>query len=86
VIVQLLYYIVWIFELLLLARVIIGWIPNIDRSNPLIQLLFDVTEPVLKPVRDLLGQMGMQNAGIDFSPLVLFLIIQVVLQLLTSRF
>ena len=62
-----------LFELALLARIILSWFPNVDRSNPIIQFLFDVTEPVLKPIRDMLPPGGM----FDFSPLIVFLIIQV---------
>jgi YggT family protein len=50
----------------------------VDRSNPLIQFVFDVTEPVLRPIRDLLPQ-GMM---LDLSPLIVFLIINVLLQIL----
>lgn len=67
-----------LFRLVLLARVLLSWFPNIDRSNPIIQLLYDVTEPVLKPIREMLPQSGM----IDFSPLVVFLLISVLMQLL----
>jgi YggT family protein len=62
-----------LFELALLARIILSWFPNVDRSNPIIQFLFDITEPVLKPIRDMLPPGGM----FDFSPLIVFLIIQV---------
>ena len=62
-----------LFELALLARIILSWFPNVDRNNPIIQFLFDVTEPVLKPIRNLLPPGGM----FDFSPLIVFLIIQV---------
>jgi YggT family protein len=72
------YYLLVIFELILLARVLISWFPNVDRSNPLIQFLFDVTEPVLRPIRDLLPQ-GMM---LDLSPLIVFLVINVLLQIL----
>jgi YggT family protein len=72
------YYILTIFQLILLARSLISWFPNIDRSNPIIRLLYDVTEPVLRPVRQFLPQ----NYGIDFSPLVVFLIITVLLQII----
>lgn len=72
------YYLLVFFELILLARVLLGWFPNVDRSNPLIQLVFDVTEPVLRPIRDLLPQ-GMM---FDLSPLIVFLIINVLLQVL----
>lgn len=62
-----------LFELALLARIILSWFPNVDRSNPIIQFLFDITEPVLRPIREMLPPSGM----FDFSPLIVFLIIQV---------
>lgn len=74
-IITVVYYALTLYELLLLARVLLTWFPNIDRSNPLVQLLFDVTEPVLRPIRELLPQ-GMM---FDFSPLIVFLIINVLL-------
>ena len=76
-----LYYALLIFELILLARIILSWFPNVDRSNPLIQFLFDVTEPVLRPIRQMMPPNGMM----DFSPLIVFLIIQV-LMTLVQRF
>ena len=72
-IIQILVLLLQVFELALLARIILSWFPNVDRSNPIIQFLFDITEPVLKPIRDMLPPGGM----FDFSPLVVFLIIQV---------
>jgi len=75
----LLYYVLWIFELVLLARIILSWFPNVDRSNPIIKLLYDVTEPVLRPIREMMPQTGMM----DFSPLIVFLVIQVLMTLIT---
>ena len=72
------YYILLFFELILLARVLLSWFPNFDRSNPIVSFIYDVTEPILKPIRDLLPQTGM----IDFSPLIVFLIITVLMQVL----
>ncbi len=62
-----------IYTLILLARVIMSWIPNLDYSNPIVNFLFQATEPVLKPVRDALPQ----GQGIDFSPIVVFISIMV---------
>lgn len=67
-----------IYQFVLLARVLISWFPDIDRSNPLVQFLFDITEPVLRPVRQMLPQTGMM----DFSPLVVFLGIYVLMMVL----
>ena len=67
-------YLLMIYEFILLARVLLSWFPNVDRSNPLVQFLYDVTEPVLRPVRELLPA----NSGVDFSPLVVLVIIMVI--------
>ena len=72
-ILQILSLLLQLFELALLARIILSWFPNVDRSNPIIQFLFDITEPVLRPIRDMLPPGGM----FDFSPLIVFIIIQV---------
>lgn len=77
-VVQIIFLVLWLFELALLARVVLSWFPNVDRSNPIIQLLYDITEPVLRPIREMLPQ----NSMIDFSPLVVFLIIQLLMRLL----
>ena len=62
-----------LFQFALLARILLSWFPNVDRSNPIIQFLYDITEPVLRPIREMLPPTGM----FDFSPLIVFLIIQV---------
>ena len=73
-VIQIISLLLQLFELALLARIILSWFPNVDRSNPIIQFLFDVTEPVLRPIREMLPPGGM----FDFSPLIVFLIIQVI--------
>ena len=67
-----------VFQFILLARVLLSWFPDIDRSNPLVKFLYDITEPILQPVRERLPQTGMM----DFSPLVVFLGISVLSQLM----
>lgn len=79
---DLLFLVLQVFELILLARVLLSWFPNVDRSNQIIQLIYDITEPVLRPIRELLPQTGM----IDFSPLVAFLLITLIMRLLPVIF
>lgn len=62
-----------VFELILLARVLLSWLPNVDRYNPIVRFLYDVTEPVLAPIRQAMPPGSM----IDFSPLIVFLVIRV---------
>ncbi len=68
-----------LFQLILLVRVLLSFFPDIDRSNPIVQFLYDITEPVLQPIRDMLPQTGM----VDWSPMVVFLGIFVLLQVLS---
>lgn len=69
-----------IYQLVLLARVLLTWFPNIDRSNPIVQLLYDLTEPVLEPIRRRLPQ----GSAIDLSPLVVFFGISILSMLIRS--
>jgi YggT family protein len=56
--------------LAILVRVILSWFP-VDPSNPIIRLVWDVTEPILAPFRRVIPRIGM----FDLSPLAAFLVI-----------
>ncbi len=58
--------------LAILARVIISWLP-ISRENPIVQVLYGITEPILGPIRRVLPGMG----GLDLSPMIGLLLIWV---------
>jgi YggT family protein len=60
---------IWI----IVIRALISWVSP-DPYNPIVRFLYRVTEPVLRPVRRILPISGM---GIDFSPLIMILIIYV---------
>lgn len=77
---NILIYLLNIYSFILLARVLMTWIPNLDYSNPIVKFLFQATEPVLKPIRDALPQSG----GIDFSPIVVFVLISVITRMLIT--
>ncbi len=68
-----------IYWIILLARVLLSWFP-IDPYHPVARILFDITEPVLGPLRRILPPVGM----IDFSPLVALLLISVLQQLVRN--
>jgi len=72
-----------VYSLILLARVLASWF-QVDPYNPLMQLLYRLTEPVLAPIRRFLPPAG----AIDFSPVVAFVLIivakQIVLRVLVS--
>lgn len=53
------------FNLLLLARILLSWF-NPDPNSPIVRFLYNVTEPVLAPIRRVLPPAGM----FDLSPIV----------------
>ena len=56
----------------LLITVVVSWIaPNSD--NPAVDLLRQIIEPAMKPIRKLMPDMG----GMDISPIIAFLLINV---------
>ncbi|RMG82389.1 MAG: YggT family protein [Chloroflexi bacterium] len=73
-----------IYSYILLARVLLSWFPNLDRSNPtvdaIVRTLYSLTEPVLSPIRNALPP----TAGIDWSPLIVFLGITILIRLLIA--
>jgi len=57
------------------ARVIISWIP-IPRDNNIIRLLYQITEPILAPLRSIIQRSALgRSMMLDFSPVLAFLII-----------
>ena len=61
-----------IFSILVFARVIVSWVGR-GSTHPLVLLVFRLTEPVLGPVRSVLPSFG----GLDFSPVLVLIGIQV---------
>lgn len=68
-----------LYSFILLARILISWF-QIDPYNPIVQALYQLTEPILAPIRRMLPPAGM----LDFSPIVAFILIRVVEQVVIS--
>ena len=60
------------FTYIILADVLVGYF--LDAFHPIRQFLDSIVQPFLAPIRKLLPPMG----GLDFSPLVLFFLVQLV--------
>ncbi len=71
---------IMLYTYILLARILLSWIPHNPRGNPLIYWLYRVTEPVLAPARKLIPPIGM----VDISPIVVFILLEVVRRLLVT--
>lgn len=66
----------WLLDLysyVIIAAALITWVSP-DPRNPIVQFLFKVTEPVLRPVRNLLPPW--RTGGLDLSPLIVIIAIQ----------
>ncbi len=61
---------------MILVRAVLSWFVK-DLNNPVVRFLFEVTEPLLAPFRELQHKIGI-TGGIDFSPILLFLVIQMI--------
>ncbi|MBF0216513.1 MAG: YggT family protein [Candidatus Omnitrophica bacterium] len=58
---------------ILVIRIVISWV-GADEYNEIVRIVYSVTDPILAPLRRLPLQVGM----IDFSPIVAFLLLSVV--------
>ncbi|MBT3665150.1 YggT family protein [bacterium] len=54
-------------DLFVWARVILSWIPH-NQYNEITRTVFNVTEPLLKPIRNLIPT---SSLNIDISPFIL---------------
>ncbi|MBU3932296.1 MAG: YggT family protein [Proteobacteria bacterium] len=60
-----------IYMWIIIIRAVLSWV-NPDPYNPIVRLLYQVTEPVMALVRRWIPLRGM---GIDFSPMIILLAI-----------
>lgn len=77
-ILRLLYIIERIIVLMVLAKVILSYF--MDPFHPIRRTVDQVVNPLLDPIRRLLPPLG----GIDFSPIILIILIQIVFSLLRN--
>jgi YggT family protein len=64
--VNVLYQFLSLVQLLIIARVILSWVASPTSQNPVVQLIRNVTEPILAPIRSILPRTGM----FDLSPML----------------
>ncbi|HKE46844.1 MAG TPA: YggT family protein [Rhodanobacteraceae bacterium] len=63
-------FVLLLYIVLILVRVVLSFVGT-DSYHPIVPLVIQLTEPVMKPIRRLLPDVG----GIDFSPMVVLLAI-----------
>jgi Zn-dependent protease len=78
------FYLLEILKWIVLARVLLSWLPmfgvRLDPSNPIIRLLYRLTDPILSPLQRY-SRLGM----IDLSPIIAFFLISLIQNFLVGR-
>lgn len=69
-----------VYMILIAVRAILPWMPH-NKFNPVIAYIYEVTDPVLQPIRKGLPP---NKFGLDASPFVAIFMLWVIEQILTS--
>jgi YggT family protein len=85
---RVLYSLLWLYQIILFVRIILDVIvslagPRGPSGTAMVRLygiLYDLTEPVLRPFRRLIPPLRVGVAALDLSPMVVFVIILVLQQ------
>ncbi len=64
------------YNFIIFIRVVMSWV-RVDPYNPLVRIVYQLTEPVLAPLRRVIPP----AAGLDFSPIVAFFLIELLRRL-----
>ncbi|MGD2218148.1 MAG: YggT family protein [Gemmatimonadales bacterium] len=75
---ELLVFLITLYQGVIVLRVILSWFESPNTDQPLIDLLKRLTDPVLEPARKALPETG----GIDLSPLIVLIGLELLKRLL----
>lgn len=79
---QLLATLLSIYSFVILARLLLTWVPDmVDPYHPAMQLLRQITDPVLEPARQLIPPIGMIDISATIVLLILWFLVDMLRQL-----
>lgn len=67
-----------LYSLIIIVRVVVSWV-RVDPRNQFVRILSAVTDPVLVPIQKVIPPIG---GGLDISPIVAILLIQLLRKLI----
>lgn len=67
-------------EFLIIIRILMSFM-NINPSNPIGQIVYELTDPVLAPAKGLLSMLKLNTGMLDFSPIVAMFLLRIILKL-----
>lgn len=78
-----------IFDLLnifILIRIVLSWIslPSTSVTRPIINFIYDVTEPIIRPFRNLVPPVMIGGMGFDLSVIIAFVVLNIIRTILIS--
>ena len=66
-------------ELAILARVLLSWF-RLDSYHPVVNFVYQITEPILRPLRNIIPPLGM----IDISPIVALILMDIIRRIIQA--
>lgn len=77
-----------VYWFVLFARIISSWFPppRSQAGRSVIELIHDLTEPVLRPLRGLLPPLRLGMVGLDLSPIIVFIALGIITRALGCSF
>jgi YggT family protein len=70
----------FILQFAIIVRALMSWF-NPSRDNPIVRIVYEITEPVLSPLRRIVPRIGMM----DITPIVAILLMQVIESVLVQN-
>lgn len=68
---------IYLIEILIVVRIIISFL-NLRHRSLLYTMVYEMTEPVLGPARELIYKLGINTGMFDFSPLVAIFFLKII--------
>jgi YggT family protein len=71
-------YFVYFLQIAVLARVLLSWItPAGQSNNVLVNLVYQITEPILAPLRKVIPRVGL----FDFTPMIAIVVLGIIAEI-----
>ena len=71
---------VWVLIIAIFARVILSWLPIGGSNNPLVAIVYQITEPILAPLRRVIPRVGI----FDLTPMIAIIILGLIHRAVSS--
>ena len=67
------YILCWVLTIVILLRAIVSWF-TVNPSNPLVVILYRITEPILMPLRRIIPRIGVM----DITPVIAIVLLLII--------